>query len=66
MDFSYLKTALKIDKKKCKNNIVKTAGNIAKSSKFQPKALHISVLKGMILVFTCTENFFFLFKIGYF
>jgi len=32
-------------------NILETTGNIAKSSKFQPKTLRLGVLKGMIVDF---------------
>ena len=65
MHFTALKTAFKIEEKNRKTRktakILKTAGNIAKSSKFQSEALLLGVLSGMIIGIISTK--YFLFKI---
>jgi len=48
MHFSYPKNSVKIRKTA---NILETAGSVTKSLKFQPRALILGVLQGMIIGF---------------
>jgi len=57
-----LKTALKIEPKIA--HIRETARNIAKSLKFHPQTLLLSVLQGTIICFKLYRNKYFFFQIG--
>jgi len=72
MHFFYLTDSVKNWTKNIKTrkiaNTLKTAGKIAKSSKFQSKALLLGVLQGKIINFKLHQNFFssklnFIFKV---